>query len=361
MKTYVNFVPGGKVQLRTRNKGMRALPSSVVMEPPQKGVSMRGYRGCAMAVGLSMIVLLQVWCEGARGAEPLTASPSMEHSETRNKPAIPNPQPKYEVTQPKQASEASAEPTPSIQPMAKEEVSKPSSARDVWTEPVTRMKMVWVPAGCYSMGCGWWTSDCYVDENPVHEVCVDGFWMGMYEVTQGEWRKVMGSNPSKYKRNDSYPVENISWDDAREFIRKLNAESKANYGFRLPTEVEWEYACRSGGKDEKYSGGSGVDSLAWYGGNSNLSPQTVGTRSPNGLGLYDMSGNVWEWVEDIYSINAYGEHQRDNPINSSVGAHRVYRGGSWYFDTKYARCAFRYHSSPGSGSLDLGFRLVRTR
>jgi len=172
---------------------------------------------------------------------------------------------------------------------------------------------------------------------------------------------VMGSNPSKHKKKDSYPVENVSWDDARELIRKLNAESKEDYGFRLPTEVEWEYACRSGGKDEKHSGGNSVDSVAWYNGNSEISPHPVGAKSPNGLGIHDMSGNVWEWVEDIYSINAYGEHQRNNPVNGSAGAHRVYRGGSWYFDTKYARCGFRYHYPPGSRSLDLGFRLVRAR
>jgi formylglycine-generating enzyme required for sulfatase activity len=331
------------------------------MEAPRKGVALRRYLGCAVAVGLTMIVLLQPWCEGARGAEPLAGSPGIEHFETRKKPAIPNPQPQQEVIQPKQAPEAGVELTPSMQPGAEVAVSKPNSAGDVWTEPVTKMKMVWVPGGCYSMGCGRWTGDCYGDESPVHEVCVDGFWIGMYEVTQEEWRKVMGSNPSKYKKNDSYPVENISWDDARELIRKLNAESKENYGFRLPTEAEWEYACRSGGKDEKYSGGSSVDSVAWYSGNSRISPHAVGARSPNGLGIYDMSGNVWEWVEDTYGNDTYGEHQRNNPINSSAGAHRVYRGGSWYFDARYARCSFRYHYPPGSHSVDLGFRLVRTR
>lgn len=322
---------------------------------------MRKRLGCAMVVGLIMNFLLQPWCDGVTGAEPLAGSPSIMHSETRKSPAAPNPQPQNEVVQPKQAPEASVEPPPSMQPAANVTASKPGSPGHVWTEPITGMKMVWVPDGCYSMGCGGWTGDCYADESPVHEVCMDGFWMGMHEVTQGEWRKLMGSNPSKYKKNDRYPVANISWDDIREYIRKLNSESKKNHGFRLPTEAEWEYACRSGGKDEKSSGGSDVESVAWYSGNSAISPHAVGAKSPNGLGIHDMSGNAWEWVEDVYGINAYGEHQRNNPISSGPGAHRVYRGGSWYFDAKYARCGFRYHAPPGTRSVDLGFRLVRAR
>ena len=118
------------------------------------------------------------------------------------------------------------------------------------------------------MGCGSWAGGCYCGEKPVHEVCVDGFLIGKYEVTQGQWRKVMGKNPSSFKNGDDYPVENISWDDAQKFIRELSALNNNKYQFRLPTEAEWEYACRSGGKPETYSGGSRIDQVAWYSGDS---------------------------------------------------------------------------------------------
>jgi hypothetical protein len=168
--------------------------------------------------------------------------------------------------------------------------SAPSDTQaGTWTDPVTGMVFVWVPEGCYQMGCGSWTSNCYDDESPVHEVCVDGFWMGQTEVTQGQWQRVMGDNPSNFKKGDNYPVEQVSWDDAKEYIRKLNSMGSAK--FRLPSEAEWEYAARSGGKAEKYSGGGDVDSLAWHNSNSGSSTHPVKTKKGNGLGIYDMSGN----------------------------------------------------------------------
>ena len=116
------------------------------------------------------------------------------------------------------------------------------------------------------MGCGSWTGDCQSNESPEHEVTVSGFWIGKYTVTQGQWQKVMGNNPSGFKKGDNYPVETVSWDDAKEFIRKLNG--KSGNTFRLPSEAEWEYAARSGGRAEKYAGGSDIDAVAWYGANS---------------------------------------------------------------------------------------------
>jgi formylglycine-generating enzyme required for sulfatase activity len=200
-----------------------------------------------------------------------------------------------------------------------------------WTEPVTGIEFVWVPGGCYEMGCGSWTSDCDDDEKPVHPVCVDGFWMGKTEVTQGQWKKLMGKNPSKYQNGDNYPVETVSWNDAKEFIGKLKSMSGGKYEFRLPTEAEWEYACRSGGKAEKYAGGSDPNNLAWYAENNRSGTlQLVGTKVANGLGLYDMSGNVWEWCEDLYSAKIYGKHQGKNPVvteDHSGGSSRVIRGG----------------------------------
>ncbi len=154
-----------------------------------------------------------------------------------------------------------------------------------WTDSVTGMAFVWVPKGCFEMGCGTWTSDCDSDEKPVHEVCLDSFWMGKHEVTQGEWKKIMGNNPSTFKKGDKYPVERVSWNDAQEFIRRLNAKTGGRGKFRLPTEAEWEYACRSGGKPQKYAGGSDPDRVAWYGSNSGGSTHPVGTKAANGLGI----------------------------------------------------------------------------
>jgi len=218
---------------------------------------------------------------------------------------------------------------------------------------------VWVPGGCYKMGCGPWAGKCYDDEKPVHEVCVDGFWMGKYEITQGQWKKVMGSNPSRFKKGDNYPVERVSWNDAKAFIKRLNQKSGSNK-FRLPTEAEWEYAARSGGKPEKYAGGSNVGAVAWYGGNSGSTTHPVGTKAPNGLDIYDMSGNIYEWCEDIYSKNAYKKHQRNNPIYRGSGSRRVMRGGSWRDRALGCRSADRSWSTPGRRSRILGLRLSRT-
>lgn len=233
-----------------------------------------------------------------------------------------------------------------------------ASAGEIWREPVTGMEMVWVPKGCFQMGCGSWTSDCSDAEKPVHEVCVDGFWMGKYVVTQGEWGRVMPDNPSKI-RGDMYPVEQVSWEHAMQFIRKLNNMSNGKYELRLPTEAEWEYAARSGGKPEKYAGGSDLDSVAWYKNNSMGSVHVVGTKDSNGIGLYDMSGNVWQWCADIYNPKAYNTHQRNNPMNVGGGVLRVLRGGSWYDEPKFVRCANRHCSAPDQRYYAPGFRLVR--
>jgi len=241
-------------------------------------------------------------------------------------------------------------PTPAAAP--------PSSPRtgQVWRERETGMEFVWVPGGCYQMG----SSSGDDDEKPVPQVCVDGFWMGRTEVTQGQWRKLMGSNPSWFKSGEDHPVDGVSWNDVQEYIGKLNARSRER--FRLPTEAEWEYACRSGGKAETYSGGESLDRVGWYGSNAGGQTHAVAGKAANGLGLYDMSGNVWEWVQDVYDSDAYASHSRNNPVNSGGGSSRVRRGGSWYGGASNARCASRSSSGPGPGFRDddLGFRLLRT-
>ena len=159
-------------------------------------------------------------------------------------------------------------------------------------------------------------------------------------------------------------MECVSWLEARQFVRKLTALNEDLYKFRLPTEAEWEYACRSGGKPEKYAGGADdgrIEELAWHEGNSEGTSHEVGTKIPNSLGLFDMSGNVWEWCEDIYSDTAYEHHDRSNPAWYEGELDRVIRGGSWYSKPHTARCSSRGFLDQTYRRHFVGFRLVRTR
>ncbi|MBF0161804.1 MAG: SUMF1/EgtB/PvdO family nonheme iron enzyme [Magnetococcales bacterium] len=235
-------------------------------------------------------------------------------------------------------------------------VASTSSAAGL-SEEETRMAgpFVRVPAGCFQMGGG-----SHYDEKPIHEVCVSAFDIGKYEVTQGQWKAVMGTDPPVYDAcGDHCPVKSVSWDDAQAFIRKLNAQQGG--GYRLPTEAEWEYACRSGGSRlEKYCGGEDVDNLAWYDGNSGGRIHPVGQKGANGLGIYDMSGNVWEWVSDWYDGYYYENSPRENPQGASDGFFRVVRGGSWRNCRESARYHNRYVNDPGDRRNDLGFRLAKS-
>ncbi len=218
-----------------------------------------------------------------------------------------------------------------------------------YTDTTTGMEFVYVPGGCYQMGDTFGDGDG--DERPVHEVCVDSFYLGKYEVTQGEYQEIAGKNPSEFGgwlwKDERYPVENVSWADAQSFIRTLNQRSDKNY--RLPTEAEWEYAARSGGKKERYSGSNALDAVAWHGGNSERSTHSVGTQQANSLGLYDMSGNVLEWCQDWYDKSYYQKSPRQNPLGPLSGSYRVNRGGSWTSIPRIVRgfsCALddRFHS-----------------
>ncbi|MBF0424187.1 MAG: SUMF1/EgtB/PvdO family nonheme iron enzyme, partial [Magnetococcales bacterium] len=174
-----------------------------------------------------------------------------------------------------------------------------------------------VSGGTFEMGCGSWQSGCFDNEKPVHSVTVGSFEIGKYEVTQKQWKAVMGSNPSSFSScGDDCPVEMVTWNDTQDFIAKLNQQEKG-CTYRLPTEAEWEYACRSGGKQEKYCGGNDVDQVAWYGSNSGNKTYPVGRKVANGLGAYDMSGNVWEWVADWYGSDYYASSPKENPKGPS--------------------------------------------
>ncbi|WP_339138637.1 MAG: SUMF1/EgtB/PvdO family nonheme iron enzyme [Candidatus Electrothrix sp. GW3-4] len=223
---------------------------------------------------------------------------------------------------------------------------------DTITDPITDMEFVSIPKGCFQMGSN---KSGYDDEKPVHEVCVDGFWMGKYEVTQGQWQKIMGENPAKFKKGDKYPVEQVSWEDVQGGIAELNNKSGRKY--RLPTEAEWEYAARAG-TAYKYSGGDNSDAVAWYYGNSGDSTRPVGEKKANTFGLYDMSGNVCEWCGDWYANDYYGTIPKDNPTGPSSGSFRVVRGGSWNFGPESVRSAYRNRYMPDDYGPNLGFRLV---
>jgi len=173
---------------------------------------------------------------------------------------------------------------------------------------------------------------------------LDDFYMSKYTVTQGLWKLIMGINPSHFKDcGINNPVENVSWYDAQIFITKLN--NQTNEIFRLPTEAEWKYACKSGDKNEIYSGGEDIDSIAWYRANSGDMTHKVGTKSSNSLGINDMSGNVWEWTEDKWDAS-------DNE--------RIVLGGSWFNNPVYMRCDYRRHYRADYRNLDIGFRIVKT-
>ena len=220
-----------------------------------------------------------------------------------------------------------------------------------------RFTMVYVQGGTFTMGC---TSeqgdDCWGDEKPAHSVTLSGYYIGETEVTQALWREVMGTTPSYFK-GDNLPVENVSWNDAQEFCRKLSQQTGIT--FRLPTEAEWEYATRGGKKSRgyKYSGSNTLSSVAWYTDNSSDHTHPVKGKQANELGLYDMSGNVWEWCQDWFG--EYGSYSQTNPTGASLGSYRVLRGGDYGFTANYCRVASRFSFDPTF--LRRGLRVVLVR
>ena len=255
---------------------------------------------------------------------------------------------------------------------------------EIWRESETGMEFVWVPGRCYKMGSPSAESGRSDDEGPVHEVCVDGFWMGRYEVMNGQYRMYHSNHDSgDYKGHDlngrDQPVVSVSWEDARAYADWLTGRNRGGYTFRLPMEAEWEYACRAGTRTAQFWGESPDDACR----HANVLDRTsrrvfifdwthhncddgyavtapVGSFQPNRFGLCDMLGNVSEWCEDIYNGDAYGKHQRNNPIYTGGGSDRVIRGGNWDSWPSSVRCASRGRKSPDHRFYLLGFRLLRT-
>ena len=218
------------------------------------------------------------------------------------------------------------------------------------------IEMVKVEAGTFMMGATSEMKDSYDWEKPVHQVTLtNDYYMGKYEVTQALWEAVMGSNPSYFK-GDNLPVEKMSWNDCLEFISKLN--SMTGRKFRLPTEAEWEYAARGGKKSRsyQYSGSSNISDVAWYYGNSGSKTHPVGTKQANELGIYDMSGNVYEWCQDWYG--SFSSSSQTNPTGSDSGSNRVFRGGGWNCNAGCCRSSFRCYITPDIRDYYLGLRLV---
>jgi uncharacterized repeat protein (TIGR02543 family) len=221
-------------------------------------------------------------------------------------------------------------------------------------------EMVFVKGWQFKMGCNAEDADakCYEDETPQFLVTLSDYYIGKFEVTQRLWTAVMGNNPSHFKGDDTHPVENVSWDDAIDFIKRLNQRTSKSY--RLPTEAEWEYAARGGidgvSDNYKYAGSNTIDNVAWYN-DVTQGTKTVGTKSANKLGIYDMSGNVWEWVSDFYSYG-YSTGDKENPKGPDSGYQRVRRGGGYSDDAISCRVSNRGNNDPDNRTNNKGFRLA---
>jgi len=229
----------------------------------------------------------------------------------------------------------------------KETVSQPVVQKQSNNTELPQIDMIFVQGGTFNMGSN--ESD---DEKPIHSVTVSDFYIGKYEVTWKEWNEIMSDYHST---NDGMPRTNMSWGDCQEFIRKLN--SKTGKKYRLPTEAEWEFAARGGNKSNgyKYSGSNDLGSVGWYGDNSSSKTHPVGTKQANELGIYDMTGNVWEWCSDWYG--SYNSSSKTNPQGASYGSMHVVRGGS-FCDIDYCGVSCRVREYPYMGCYLIGLRLA---
>jgi formylglycine-generating enzyme required for sulfatase activity len=227
-------------------------------------------------------------------------------------------------------------------------------AGETWREPNTGIEFVYIPAGCFDMGLD---DTAEKDELPVHKVCVKAFMLSRYEITQEQYRKVTTLKPSEFAGGD-LPVEQVSWDDAQLFVREMNRVSGQR--FSLPSESQWEYACRAGGQHSTYCGQGFLAQLAWGEGNADYHPHPVGKKKANAWNLYDMSGNVREWVEDCYGDSYSGAPADGSPVQRAECPLRVQRGGAWIDNPQAARAANRSGVISAQRNGLTGFRLART-
>jgi formylglycine-generating enzyme required for sulfatase activity len=210
--------------------------------------------------------------------------------------------------------------------------------------PKDGLTYVWIEPGTFQMGCSMGDTNCSADENPAHQVTLTkGFWIGQTAVTQGAYMKVTGNNPSNFKGDDKLPVEKVSWADANKFCQSVD--------MRLPTEAEWEYAARGGTSGPRYGE---VDAIGWDTDNSGEKTHDVGQKQPNAYGLYDMLGNVWQWVGDFYQ--RYPDGAQTDPKGPAMGTARILRGGSWKDVATFIRASYRNGSMAGFRIDDFGVR-----
>ena len=263
---------------------------------------------------------------------------------------------------------------------------KPVRALKTWKEPVTGLEFVWVPGGCYLMGSPQNEKQRAEDEGPVHEVCVDGFWMSRTTVTNGQFHKFQKDHDSRdYEghslNGEGQPVVYVTWTDANNFAQWLTGQNGGQYRFRLPTEAEWEYAVRAGTDTPRYWGDDDSKTCthenvadftaqkqfgikpAFECDDGYAATAPVATFQPNAFGLYDMLGNVLQWCADVYGVDSYVRHDKNNPLvaDESMGQSRVIRGGSWHGGPDSTRCAIRGSGLPNGMNDDLGFRIVRSQ
>jgi formylglycine-generating enzyme required for sulfatase activity len=207
------------------------------------------------------------------------------------------------------------------------------------------LKYMWIPPGTFTMGCSPGDSECYEDEKPAHQVTISkAFWLGQTDVTQAAYQRVNGSNPSHFK-GPNFPVDTINWELARSYCQTV--------GGRLPTEAEWEYAARARAPGARYGN---LDDIAWYSGNSGKKPHDVGSKQPNAFGLYDMLGDVWQWVADWYGEKYYQVSEARDPAGPPNGTLRTLRGGSWFYDPRNLRVSYRHRFEPGNRNNNIGLR-----
>jgi formylglycine-generating enzyme required for sulfatase activity len=256
---------------------------------------------------------------------------------------------------------------------------------EMHTVPDLGMELVWVAPGAFTMGSPTGEADRFGDETQHHVTLTKGFWLGKHPVTQGEYGTIMGANPSFFQDDvvvkrgflgfcrevrrqpwPDHPMEWVAWNSTAEFCRRLTERERAagrlpaGYEYRLPTEAEWEYAARGGAQSRgfTYAGSDSVEEVAWYEENSGNKTHSVGGKKPNELGLYDMSGNVWEWCLDWYDENYYGRAPDTDPVNTAEATCRVARGGGWSDSAWGVRSAIRYGLGPGDIGNSWGFRLA---
>ncbi|MEY4245937.1 MAG: hypothetical protein RLZZ245_3522 [Verrucomicrobiota bacterium] len=236
-----------------------------------------------------------------------------------------------------------------------EKVIKAGEEKVIEIAPGVTMIFCWCPAGEFTMGSPKSEAYRHADEDQVEVTLSQGFWMAKTEVTQAQWLTVMGENPSKFE-GANRPVENVSWHDAQDFLIKINASVVNADGSKmlLPTEAQWEYACRAGEAGWRYSGGT-VDDVAWYNKNSSEQTHSVGTKKPNAWGLQDMHGNVWEWCADLHTSELKGGV---DPRGAASGSYRMGRGGSWDGHEAYCRVAHRGNFDPSNRYSYMGFRVA---